>query len=205
MVCHSVSTSRRSCSSLAAASFRRQRDALATIEQGCDLHLTVHGALAADLGRMRRQNRADQRALEEVAQGIGTDARSPRMGERLGQHAGAAALVGAHLADVVLVLGDVGEVGEIAEGADDPHRLGGRHAVEDLLELAAGEPVLVAVESDRGLADAFHQIEQFRPLLVAHRVAENAPEQADVVPQPHVRFQRLDVLRAVGALLGGVG
>ncbi|MGY3293093.1 hypothetical protein ACVWWP_006160 [Bradyrhizobium sp. LM3.6] len=44
-----------------------QRDALAAVEQGCDLHLAVHGALAADLGRMRGQHRADERALEEVA------------------------------------------------------------------------------------------------------------------------------------------
>ncbi len=127
------------------------------------------------------------------------------MSERLGQHAGAAALVGAHLADVVLVLGDVGEVGEIAEGADDAHRLRGRHAVEDLLELAAGEPVLIAVEPDRGLPDALDQVEQIGALLVAHGVAEDAPEQADVVPQPHIRLQRLDILGAVGARLSSVG
>ncbi|MGY4336180.1 hypothetical protein ACVWW3_001086 [Bradyrhizobium sp. LM2.9] len=111
----------------------------------------------------------------------------------------------AHLADVVLVLGDVGEVGEIAEGTDDPHGLRGRHAVEDLLELAAGEPVLVAVKPDRGLPDTLDQVEQFGPLLVAHGVAQDAPEQADVVAQLRIRLQRLDVLRAVGAKIGGVG
>ncbi len=144
---------------------RGQRHALAAVEQAGDLHLAVHGALAADLGRVRGQDRADQRGLEETAQHIGADPGVPGMGQRLRQHAGTGALggtAGAHLADVVLVLGDVGEVGEIAEGADDPHRLGGRHAVEDLLELAAGEPVLVAVEPDRGLADALDQVEHIR-------------------------------------------
>ena len=96
-------------------------------------------------------------------------------------------------------------MGEIAEGADDPQRLGGRHAVEDLLELAAGEPVLVAVEPDRGLADALDQIEQVGALLVAHRVAQDAPEQTDVVAQPRVRLLCLNVFRAVGAMVGGIG
>ncbi|MGX1321105.1 hypothetical protein AB7M17_004558 [Bradyrhizobium sp. USDA 377] len=187
---------------------RGQRDALAAIEQAGDLHFAVHGALAADLGRMRGQDRADERGLEEVAELVGADARRLGMRQRFRQHAGAAALggaAGAHLADVVLVLGDVGKVREIAEGADDPHSLGGRHAVEDLLELAAGEPVLVAVEPDRGLPDALDQVEHVGALLVAHGVAQDAPEQADVVAQPGIRFQRLGVLRAVGAMLSGVG
>jgi len=154
---------------------------------------------------MRGQDGAHERGLEEIAQRVGADPGPPGLGERLGQHTGAAVLAGAHLADVVLVLGDVGEVGEIAEGADDPHRLGGRHAVEDLLELAAGEPVLVAMEPDRGLPDALDQVEHIGPLLVAHRVAKDAPEQADIVAQPRVGFQRLDVLWPVRAKLGGVG
>lgn len=186
---------------------RGQRDPLAAVEQAGDLHLAVHGALAADFGRMRGQHRADQRGLEEVAELIGTNARRLGMGQRVRQHAGAAAFgsTRAHLADVVLVLGDVGKVREIAEGTDDPHRLGGRHAVEDLLELAAGEPVLVAVEPDRGLPDALDQVEQFGALLVAHGVAEDAPEQADVVPHARVGLERLDVIRAVGAGFSAVG
>ncbi|MHC2408939.1 hypothetical protein ACVJGC_001530 [Bradyrhizobium diazoefficiens] len=208
MVCHSVSTSRRSCSVAGGGLVLGQRDPLAAVEQASDLHLAVHGALAADLGRVRGQHRADERGLEEVAQGVRADARGLGMRQRVRQHAGAAVLgcgAGAHLADVVLVLGDVGEVGEIAEGADDPHRLGGRHAVEDLLELAAGEPVLVAVEPDRGLADALDQVEQVGALLVAHRVAQDASEQANVVPHAGIRLQRLDVLRAIGARICGVG
>ena len=48
--------------------FRRQLHALAAVEQRRDLHLAVDGALAADFGRMRGQDRADQRGSEELAQ-----------------------------------------------------------------------------------------------------------------------------------------
>jgi len=60
-----------------------------------------------------------------------------------------------------------------------------------------GGAVIVAVKADRGLADAFDQVEYGSPLLVAHRVAEDAPEQADVVPQPGL-FLRLHVIGAIG-------
>ena len=65
-------------------------------------------------------------------------------------------------------------------------------------ELAAGEPVLVAVEPDRGLPDALDQVEHIGALLVAHGVAEDAAEQADVVAQPDIGLQRLGVLGPVG-------
>ena len=154
---------------------------------------------------MRGQHRADQRGLEEATQRVRANARGLGLGQCFRQHAGTVGgAAGAHLADVVLVLGNVGEVREIAEGADDPHRVGGRHAVEDLFELAAGEPVLVAVEPDRGLPDALDQVEHVGALLVAHGVAEDAPEQADVVPQPAIRLQRQNLIGAVGTVVGGV-
>ena len=108
--------------------FRRQLHAFAPVEQRRDLHLAVHRALAADFGRMRGQHRADQGLLEEAAQIGGAEA-----GRRAHAHSVCASVLGrgaaggrraAHLADVVLVLGDVGEMREIAEGADDPHGLG---------------------------------------------------------------------------------
>ena len=186
----------------------RQRDAFTAIKQRCDLHLAVHRALTADLGRVRGQNRADLGLLEKAPQLVGADSGALGESQRLRQHAGAAGLgrgPGAHLADVVLVLGDVGEVGEIAEGADDPHRLGGRHAVEDLLELTPGDPILIAVEPDRGLPDTLDQVEHISTLLVAHRVAQDAPEQSDIVAQPRISLQRLGVLRSVGTMICGVG
>lgn len=153
---------------------------------------------------MRGQDRTDKRALEEIAQHVGADSCALGLGQCLRQHAGAAALAGAHLADVVLVLGDVGEVGKVAEGTDDPHRLRSRHAVEDLLELAAGNPILVAVKPDRGLPDALDQIEHVCALLVAHRVAQDASEQADIVAQPRISLQRLGILRPVRAIDGQI-
>ena len=57
--------------------------------------------------------------------------------------------------------------------------------------------VLVAMEPDRGLADALDQIEHVGALLVADGVAEDASEQADVVPQPGVLLQRLHVFGPV--------
>ncbi|MGY3446815.1 hypothetical protein ACVW17_006816 [Bradyrhizobium sp. USDA 4473] len=178
---------------------RRHLQPLAAVEQVGDLHLAVHRALAADLGRMRGQDRADQRALEEAAQIGRADAGLAGMHQRLLQRARPrrpARAAAAHLADVVLVLGDVGEVGEIAERADDPQRLGDRHAVEDAFQLAPRQLVLVAVEPDRGLADALDQVEHLGPFLVAHGVAEYAPQQADVVPQPCILLLRLHFCRA---------
>ena len=42
------------------------------------------------------------------------------------------------------------------------------------------------MEAHRGLADLFHQLEHLAALLVAHGVAEEAAEQADVGAQPRV-------------------
>ncbi len=86
-------------------------------------------------------------------------------------------------ADVMLVLGDVGEMREIAERPHDRERLVGAEAVEDRLELAPRADLVVAVEADGSLADLLDQRVGLLALLLAHRVAEDAAEQADVVAQ----------------------
>jgi hypothetical protein len=58
------------------------------------------------------------------------------------------------------------------------------------------------VEPDRGLPDALDQVEHVGALLVAHGVAEDAPEQPDVVPQPRVFFERQRFFGAIAAQLG---
>ena len=88
----------------------------------------------------------------------------------------------------MLVLGDIGEMGEIAEGAHDRQRLVGAEGIEHRLELAPRAGLVVAVEADRGLADLLDERVGFLALLLAHRVAENAAEQADVVAQRPVLF-----------------
>jgi hypothetical protein len=93
-------------------------------------------------------------------------------------------------------------VREIAKGAHDPHGLGGRHAVEDDFQLAPRRPIVVAVEPDRSLPDAFDQVEHVGAFLIAHRVAEDAPEQPDIGPQPCVFLKRQRFVGAGGPRLG---
>ena len=69
------------------------------------------------------------------------------------------------------------------------------------LELASRRAVFVAMKADRGLPDALDQVEHVGALLVAHGVAEDAPEQTDVIAQPGV-FQRLHVIGAIGPDFG---
>ena len=101
----------------------------------------------------------------------------------------------------MLVLGDVGEMREIAEGAHDRERLVGAEAVEDRLELAPGAGLVVAMEADRGLADLLDERVGLLALLLAHRVAEDAAEQADVVAQRQVLLVGL----GAGVGVGGSG
>ena len=185
---------------------RREPDTFAPVEQRGDLHLPVHGALAADFGRVGGQHRADLGCLEETAQIGGADAGRTRMRQRLTKQAGARRAVrpggSAQPADVVLVLGDVGKMREIAEGAHDPHGLADRHAVEDQFQLLPCRPVVVAMEPDRGLPDAFDEVEDVGPLLISHGIAEDAPEQADVVAQAGVFLLPVGLFRVITASFG---
>ncbi len=156
---------------------------------------------------MRGQDRADQSGCEELAQVGRAEAGRARMRQRQRQRSRARRSGGGgarpHLPDVVLVFGDVGEVRKITEGAHDAHGLAGRHAVEDDFELAPRRLVVVAVEPDRGLPDALDQIEHAGALLIAHGVAEDAPEQPDVVAQPGVFLKRQGF--ALRGFLGAIG
>ena len=58
------------------------------------------------------------------------------------------------------------------------------------------------MEPDRGLPDAFDQIEHVGTLLVAYGIAENTPEQADIGPQPGIFFQSQRFVGAVGPDFG---
>ena len=91
--------------------------------------------------------------------------------------------MGAIAADVVLVLGDVGEVREIAEGAHDRQRLVVVETVDCRRQFAPRAGLVVAMEPDRGLTDALDILKCLFALLLAHGVAENAPQQADVLAQ----------------------
>ena len=169
---------------------RRIARAVPFVEQFGDLEFARPRALAAHLGRMGGQHRAHQRMVEEFLQSLRLDAHLERAVEGAGERArprrGAHDRMRAVAADVMLIFGDVGEVGEIAEGAHDRERLVGVEAVEDRLELAPRAGLVAAVEADRGLADLLDEGVGLLALLVAHGVAEDAAEQADVVAKRDV-------------------
>ena len=133
---------------------------------------------------------AYQRAIEEVGERFRLYAHLAgalkRVGERTGARRGAGDRMSAVAADVMLVFSDVGEMREIAVGANDRERLVSVEAVERRLELAPRADLVVAMEADRGLADLLDQLENLFALLLAHGVAENSPEQADVLAQRNV-------------------
>ena len=173
-----------------------------------DLELAGERALAPHFGRMGGQDRAHQRAIEEVAERGGLDAHLARALKRVGERAGTRRRAGDRMravaADVMLVLGDVGEVREIAVGAHDRQRLVGVEAVERRLELAPRADLVVAMEADRGAADLLDQLEDFFALLLAHGVAEDSAEQADVLAQRDilvgiVRKRKVEALDSGGA------
>ncbi len=186
--------------------FRRKLDAFATVQQRGDFHFAVHGALAANLGRVRSQNWADQGALEKATQAGRAEAGRARMRQGRGQRPRARQSAGGrarpHLADIVLIFGDVGEMREITEGPHDANGFRDRHAVEDNLELAPRRPVVIPVEPDRSLPDALDQVEHVGTFLIAHGIAKDAPEQPDVRPQPGIFFKRLGFVGAIGLEVG---
>ena len=155
---------------------------------------------------MGGQHRADQGLIEERAQLGGVDPRFGGALEGVGQRARPRLRLHPHMgavaADVMLVFGDVGEMREIAEGAHDRQRLGAVETVERRLQLAPGADFVVAVEADRGLANALDDFEDVGPVLLADRVAEHAAEQADVGAQRLVLL-RLGGLALFAALLEG--
>ncbi len=133
-----------------------------------------------------------EEGLEPLAGNAGLRGAAQRIGHRARRRRRLGDGVGPRAADVVLVLGDVGEVREMAEGADDA----------DGLVLSAGRSWLACSScraassasrwnSTAGPADVLDQLEHGIAFLVAHRFAENAPEQPRVVAQRHVLLGRL--------------
>src|SRR5208282_4578562 len=100
----------------------------------------------------------------------------------------------ARAADVVLVLGDIGEMREKAEGADDLQRLGGGQTVEHRFESPARAGIFIAAKANRVLANMLDRVEDGRAPLFAHRIAEDAAEQPDILAQRQVFIFGLDGL-----------
>src|SRR5262245_5609127 len=105
--------------------------------------------------------------------------------------------VRAGAADVVLVLGNVGQVREIAERPNDADRLVGRLAAERAAELPPRGCVRVALAAQAGLPQPFDQGENLVALLNAHRVAQDASEQSNVVAKRNVLVWVYAAIRGV--------
>ena len=184
---------------------RRELDPVALVQQMRDLHFAVDRTLAPDLGRMGRQHGAAERVGEERLQPLTGNARLRGAAERIGHRARRRRrlgdVVGPHAPDLVLVLRDVGEVRKVAEGADDADSLACRQSAHRGLEFLPRRLVGIAVEQDAGPSDVLDELEHGIAFLVAHRLAEDAPEQPRIVAQRHVlpdRFLLRHVDRAHG-------
>ena len=151
-----------------------------------DRPLGVEDALPLHLGRVGGEHRRDPGVLERPGD---ASTPMPRRASRSNAPCERAALqvplalVHRAAAQVVPVLGDVGEVREVAEGADHAHRAVARKAGEQPVEGAAGGGVALQPVGDRELADPLDQVERLLAFLLADHVAEDPPEQADVVDQ----------------------
>ena len=93
-------------------------------------------------------------------------------------------------AQVVPVLGDVGQVREVAEGADHADGVLAAQAREQPVEVAPGALVALQPVGDRELADPLDELVRCVAFLLADHVAEDAPEQTDVVDQRLVLLRR---------------
>ena len=147
---------------------------------------------------MRRQHRTDQCFVEKSLEfrradtGVLGAVYRMRDGSRARRCPGEG--MRARSANVMLVLGDVGEMREVAERPYDLYRLTGRQSVQDSLQRVPRRLVIVAMEADRRLPNAFDGIEDRFSLLFSDSVAKNTAEQPDVVPQRPVLSRALDSL-----------
>ncbi len=85
-----------------------------------------------------------------------------------------------------MIFRNIGEMREIAERAHDAHGFGDRHAVENALEFPSRQLVVIAMEANGGLPDTLDEVENVRPFLFSHGIAENAPKTTNIRPQQSV-------------------
>jgi hypothetical protein len=100
--------------------------------------------------------------------------------------------MGTGAANVVLILGDVGEMRKKAEGTDDLKRFCGRQVVQRRREFSTCRKIFVSAKADRALANTLDDVEHSLAALLAHRVAEDAAKQTDVLAQGEVLVVGID-------------
>ena len=155
-----------------------------------DRELAVERALALHFGRMRREHRLDANRRERERRLLAPRAACAGLGEepaqRRRQRRRALAPVIAFAADVVAILRDVGEEREVAERANHRHGLLVAEPVERGREPLARGHVLEAPARHREAAYFLDHVEGRRALVGADGVAQEPPEEADVLGEPRV-------------------
>ena len=176
-----------------------QADVVALAQQLGNRALGVQDALALHFGRVRCQHWRDEAAGQCVNDGPGRDA---GVAQPLERHFDAAflalagTLVKGTAADVVPVLRQVDQVAEIGEGADHADGLVAAQTLEQLLERLVSGGVGIAPKSDRQRADLLDQRKCRHALLLPDDVAQDSPQQPDVLDQ------RLFIVRRATGRLG---
>ena len=117
--------------------FGGQAFSRAPVEQRRDIHFPHHGALAANLGGVGGQDRADDRAIEKPPHLVRADASVPQPRETIGEGAAfrraARDFAAPHGPNAILILSDIGEMREIAEAASHLHRMIGVKLIQGRL------------------------------------------------------------------------
>lgn len=164
---------------------RRERG-IALGQQMRDMVLGVENALALHFRWVRGQHGYDQCVIEKALERFTVDRAGQREAlERIGDRAGlrrrAAECVHAPATVVVTVFGDVGQMRKVAEGPHDAYRLLGRERAQLLFERERGAVVVLAAKFDGPLANRFDEFENGIAFLLAHDIAEQAAQVADVL------------------------
>ena len=166
---------------------RRQIGFFVLDQEPGDGQFVFHDALAADFARMRGEDWLDMGVGEEGAQGRGVDAGGRRLAQGMGDGAMARRVAGpvvtAGPANVMLVFGDIGQMREQTEGAHDVDGLDGVELVEDRFQFRFRRRIVALMVAHRGQADRFNQIKGGLTLLRAQGIAEQAPQQTDIVSE----------------------
>jgi hypothetical protein len=155
-----------------------------------DLELRVERALALDLGGVGGEHRDDADVREELRRRIAPQLALSGVGKQPPQRRGEGSAPGAPrramAPDVVAILGDVGEERKVAERPHDRDRLVVGQRVEGLRERPPRRHVFQATGRHGEPTDGLDDVERELAFVLADRVPEEPPQQADVLGERRV-------------------
>ncbi len=173
--------------------FRRQRAAVAPLQQPGDFTLGIENALALDFGRVRGEHRTHQRLREDGAQCRFADAGRAQPVQRMGDAARLRRRAGDRVCApppvLVDVFGDIGQMREIAERANDVERLCDRQLIQQTGELVLDRRRVVGrgtAQTDCGLPDRFDARIAALSRLRAQHIAKQTSQQTRVLLERQV-------------------